>query len=269
MAEGVRSSLTCPLIANGKPVGFLFFSSHQLNAYQDAHVDRFMRIARQLSFIVDKGRCYEEVSGTRLRLANLLNELLPKGIPEQLARGDGRAATAFDEATVLFADIVGFSSWSRRMKPAAVVEFLNGIFTEFDHLARKCSVQKISTHGDSYLAVAGVPTPTESHAESAATLALAMRTAVRSFTLPGGGQLSLRIGIHTGPLLAGIIGEHVYHYDVWGQTVNFASRLESSSDSGRIQISAQTCSRLRHRFQCRERGVVDIKDFGPHKTYWL
>lgn len=270
LAEGMRSSLTCPLIANGKPVGFLFFSSSAPHAYQPVHVERFMRVAMRLSLIVEKGRCYEETARAHARLAGLLDGLIPPAVHSRLVPGgESHVADSFADVTVMFADLVRFSEWSACMAPERVVELLNRIFSRFDRMVSRFALQKVGTQGDSYLVVAGAPVHRINHAEAAAALSLAIQRTLAWFRQTEKLPITARIGIHTGPVVAGIIGRTVHRYDIWGQTVNLASRLESTAEPGTIQVSDETRKRLTSRFELEERGLIKLKGFGLKRTHWL
>lgn len=218
--------------------------------------------------VTERKEADRAIAAERARVDQILNELLPP-VVDRLKTEKRFVADAFEEISVLFADLVGFTKWTASMRPEHVVELLNRIFTEFDRLAGRHGVQKISTQGDGYLAVAGVPAHRPDHAEAAADLALEMCQAIRQFTTPRGEPISMRIGIHTGPAMAAIIGQHAYHYDVWGSTVNLASRMESSGKAGCIQVSRQTYERLRKQFRFEKRGSIWVKGIGLQKTYWL
>lgn len=268
--EGMRSSLTCPLVANGKPIGFLFFSSRAFDAYRKVHVERFMRIAQRLSLIVEKARCYEETTRINARLATLMDSMLPPSIHQQLVPGkEELLAESIEDATILFADLVGFSSWSLQIPPERVVGLLNKLFSNFDRLVRRHGLCKIGTQGDSYLVIGGAPIRRPNHLESAASLAIAIQRVLANTRVSESLPVTARIGIHVGPVVAGVIGRLVHRYDVWGGTVNMASRLESTAEPGAIQVSEPVYVRLQRRFILDERGWVDLKGFGPQRTYWL
>ncbi len=219
--------------------------------------------------VTERKEADRAIAAERARVDQILNDLLPPLVVDRLKTEQRFVADAFEEISVLFADLVGFTKWTASMRPEHVVELLNRVFTEFDRLARRHGVQKISTQGDGYLAVAGVPAHRPDHADAAADLALEMCQAIRQFTTPHGEPISMRIGIHTGPAMAAIIGQHAYHYDVWGSTVNLASRMESSGKAGCIQVSRQTYERLRKQFRFEKRGSIWVKGIGLQKTYWL
>jgi class 3 adenylate cyclase len=197
----------------------------------------------------------------------LLHNMLPPPIAERLKREAATIADSVDSVTVLFADIVGFTGLSQQMEPAALVELLNRVFTIFDQLAERHGVEKVKTIGDAYMAVGGLTIARPDHAAAVAALALDMRAALTKIPLASG--LSMRIGIHSGPVVAGVIGKSKYVYDLWGDTVNTASRMESHGKEGAIQISEATREALGAAFAVEERGVVEIKGKGAMRTYWL
>jgi len=267
--EGMRSSLTCPLVAMGKPVGFLFFSSRSPGAYRDVHVDTFLALSGQLSVILEKGRLYEQILHEQARSERLLLNVLPEPIALRLKGGAEVIADQAEDATVLFADIAGFSSLAARVPPATLVAFLDGFFSELDEIAARCGVEKIKTIGDAYLAVAGVPRARADHARAAADMALEAMDAARRLARPDGEPLLLRIGLHSGPVVAGVIGQSRLVYDLWGDTVNVARRMEAQGTPGRIQLSWATRDRLGDAFRLSERGLVPIKGGGEVRTFWL
>jgi adenylate cyclase len=215
-----------------------------------------------------------ELAGQLLRMEQekserLLLNVLPKQIAPLLKEGRQRVAERFAEASVLFADLVGFTPLSAKIPPAEMVELLNAYFSRFDELADRYGVEKIRTIGDSYMAAAGVPVPQADHAERLARLALEMCRFIEERPLSGRQPIQFRIGINSGPLVAGVIGHQRFHYDVWGDTVNIASRMESQGVAGRIQIAEPTYELLRGAFRCVPRGVVQIKGRGELRTWFL
>ena len=269
LQEGMRSSLTCPLIARGKTIGFLFFSSIEAHKYQPGHIRTFMRVARRLSAIADKARLHDELLHERQRSETLLYNVLPRRVADRLKSDTTCVAETFDEATVLFADLVSFCKWSADLAPESLVSSLNKVFSRFDQIARRHGVEKISTVGDAYLAVCGMPVHREDHAAAMAHFALALNEAIGEFRLPGCEALSLRIGIHTGPVVAGVVGQRTFRYDVWGPTVNLASRLQSAADPGQILVSRQTRDRLDGVFALADHGQLEVKGLGSHRAYAL
>ncbi len=199
----------------------------------------------------------------------LLLNILPKPIALRLKQQERIIADSFKEVSVLFADIVGFTSLSTRLSPHELVEMLNEIFTVFDGLTARHGLEKIKTIGDNYMAVGGLPVPRPDHAEAAAQLALDMQREIPRFTLKNGDPFNMRIGINSGPVVAGVIGTSKFIYDLWGDTVNIASRMESHAPLGGIQVSAATRELLRDKFIFEERGMIPVKGRGPMPLYLL
>jgi len=208
------------------------------------------------------------------KVERLLHNILPEEIADRLKESEEAIADGFESVTVLFADIVGFTPLSAQLEPKELVGLLDQIFTEFDRLAEKYGVEKIKTIGDAYMVAAGIPTPREDHAEAAAKMALDMRNVIKRVSKQRGGTLEVRIGLHSGPVVAGVIGQRKFIYDLWGDTVNTASRMEAHGMPGAIQLSEETRALLdnasaKKRFKIESRGTVDIKGKGPMTTFWL
>ena len=197
----------------------------------------------------------------------LLLNILPEPIAARLRAGERVIADRVDEATLLFADIVGFTVLSSRMSPTDVVSLLNDVFSLFDRLVDRYDLEKIKTIGDAYMVVGGLPGQPDHHVERVAAMAIDLCEEVGR--VAGRPELQFRVGIHTGPLIAGVIGVKKFIYDVWGDTVNIASRMESHSIPGRIQVTAAVRDRLEGRFTFEERGIVDIRGKGPMPTWFL
>jgi class 3 adenylate cyclase len=205
----------------------------------------------------------------RERSERLLLNVLPAPIAARLKRAEGVIADEFSDVTVLFADIVDFTRRSERVAPERVVEALNDLFSAFDRLARQRGLEKIKTIGDAYMVVGGLPEPRPDHAEAVADLALAMRAELAGRSDPTGQPLQVRIGIATGPVVAGVIGTTRFSYDLWGDTVNTASRMESQGVPGCIQVSGRTWERLRDRYRLERRGPIPVKGKGVVVTWFL
>jgi class 3 adenylate cyclase len=202
------------------------------------------------------------------RSDDLLRNVLPADVVTRLKDDQTRIADDIPSASVLFADVVGFTPMSATMSPAELVDLLDDVFTTYDAFAAELGLEKIKTIGDAYMVAAGVPTPRGDHAEAIAELAIRMRD--HAATTPfRGRQLSLRIGIDSGPLTAGVIGTHRFAYDLWGDTVNTASRMESGAPPGCIQVTPATCALIRDRFVCEPRGTIDVKGKGSMETFIL
>lgn len=201
------------------------------------------------------------------RSESLLLNILPRLIVEKLKKGDEMIASHYKEATVLFADIVGFTGLAERLDTRELIYFLNSVFCQFDGLAEKHGLEKIKTVGDAYMAVAGVPEPNLSHAIAAVAMAVEMQSEMIGLSEQLGFPVQLRIGIHTGPLVAGVIGRKKFAYDVWGDTVNTASRLESHSQPGNILVSALTRRHIGTCFKCSDVKSISIKGKGKILSY--
>jgi PAS domain S-box-containing protein len=199
----------------------------------------------------------------------LLLNILPEPIASQLKENQGSIAENFNDVTILFADLVGFTPLSARLKPIELVNLLNEIFSTFDELAEQLELEKIKTIGDAYMVAAGLPVPRYDHAEAIAEMALAMQAKLHGFRSKLGENLQIRTGINTGAVVAGVIGTKKFIYDLWGDAVNIASRMESSGDPGRIQVTAATCERLKHKYRFEKRGTIHVKGKGEMETYWL
>ena len=205
------------------------------------------------------------------RSEELLTNAIPISIAARLKHGDERIADAYPNTTVLFADLVGFTPWAGRTDPAAVVTFLDDLFSRFDALAATCGVEKIKTIGDSYMAVAGAPEPRADHADAAMTLARGMLGILADAGARTGVELQLRIGLASGSVVGGVIGQKRILFDLWGDTVNVASRMESSGVPGRIQVAPSTWALLHGStaLSFEEREPLDVKGLGQMTTYLL
>ncbi|WP_394822631.1 adenylate/guanylate cyclase domain-containing protein [Pendulispora albinea] len=200
----------------------------------------------------------------------LLLNILPAKIAERLKREQGRTiADGFAQVTVLFSDIVGFTKMAERLAPSEVVRRLNAIFSTFDDMADRLGLEKIKTIGDAYMVAGGLPTSKDDHAHAVSEMALEMCRYMEEFSRELGEPVRVRIGVHTGPVVAGVIGKKKFIYDVWGDTVNTASRMESHGIEGRIQVTEATYERIKDHYDLEERGEIDVKGKGLMKTYWL
>jgi guanylate cyclase len=203
------------------------------------------------------------------RAESLLLNILPRSIAEKLKAEPQTIADQFTAASVLFADVVDFTPHSEHLSPAEVVGVLDHLFSYFDALAERYGLEKIKTIGDCYMVAAGVPNPRPDHASALALMALDMVDAMRSGRAMGELGLDLRIGINSGPVVAGVIGRKRFLYDLWGDAVNTASRMESHGTPGHIQITQATYELLKDEFECEPRGTVTIKGKGDMETWYL
>lgn len=211
----------------------------------------------------------KQIETEREKSERLLLNVLPKPIAERLKQGETVIADSFQDVTVLFADLVGFTSLSLDISPVQLVDLLNEIFSAFDVMAAELGLEKIKTIGDAYMAVAGLPVPRPDHAEAAAELSLRMQEEIKRFNARYHHSIRIRVGIHTGPVVAGIIGRDKFAYDLWGDTVNTASRMESHAVPGKIQVSPATHERLKAKYRFESRGEVEIKGIGRMHTFLL
>lgn len=205
----------------------------------------------------------------RNRSDRLLHVMLPRPIAEQLRDRDGAIADRHTGVTVLFADLAGFTPWAAQRDPGEVIAVLEQVFARFDALVAAAGAEKIKTIGDAYMTMAGAPVPRHDHAAVMAGLALAFRAEVARLREETGIPLDVRIGLHSGPVIAGVIGTLRFSYDIWGDTVNTASRMESHGEPGRIQLTAETRGALGDAFATEPRGVIDVKGKGAMPTWWL
>jgi guanylate cyclase len=210
-------------------------------------------------------RLMGELDQERRRSHDLLLNVLPQPIIDRLNAGEALIADRYDDVAVVFSDFVGFTALSSRTPVTSLVADLNALFSRFDAACQEFGVEKIKTIGDAYLAAAGLPGTRADHLVAAAELALAMRDAVRA----AGGEWKVRIGIHAGPVVAGVLGHRKFVYDLWGDTVNVASRLETTSEPDHIQVSEAVAVGLRDRFDLESRGPVELKGKGATAAYFL
>lgn len=240
----------------------------------DRLADAFNSMATQLQQSFEEleqrvERRTAELRKEKERSELLLLNILPSRVADQLKDSNESPAEQFEEATILFADIVGFTSLAAQLEPLELINCLNQVFSTFDRLAEKHHLEKIKTIGDAYMVVGGVPVPQSNHAESVADMALEMRSSMAHALGPLGERLEIRIGINTGPVIAGVIGTKKFIYDLWGDAVNIASRMESHGVPGSIQVTDSTYERLKDRYHFEERGSIHIKGRGEMNTYWL
>lgn len=212
---------------------------------------------------------HELLAQEQAKTESVLLNILPKVISQRLKSGETLIADAHNDVTVLFADLVGFTTLSNGISAEKLVSMLNDIMSAFDLIANQEGVEKIKTIGDCYMLASGIPLARPDHAPAVVRTALAMLAALESFNQQQGAQLQIRVGIHSGPVVAGVIGVHKYTYDLWGGTVNIASRMESTGLPGRIQVSTATAQLIRDDYTLESRGPVSIKGIGEVETFLI
>lgn len=220
-------------------------------------------------FVRGKNQALELLRLEQEKSERLLLNVLPKEIAPALKDGQDNIAEYYPEASVLFADIVGFTQLSARMNPREMVAILNDIFSYFDTLVEQYGLEKIRTIGDNYMVASGVPVPRKDHAAALADMAVDLRQHIRQLPEYYGMKIDFRVGINSGPLVAGVIGRKKFHYDIWGDTVNIASRMESTGEPGRVQITTATYGLIHHHFHCTPRGTILVKGKGEMQTWYL
>ena len=268
-AVGLKAAFGVPILADNQVLAILIFYREKALPCQPRLLELVSAVATQLGSLIQRKQAEAALKLQQEQTEKLLLNILPKPIAERLQKEQKLIADHFDDVSVLFADLVGFTEFCAQKTPTQLVEILNGIFSEFDRLSELHGLEKIKTIGDAYMVVGGLPTPREDHSEAIALLALDMQAALRRFNVTIGENFQLRIGLHSGSVVAGIIGISKFSYDLWGDTVNIASRMESNGLPGKIQVTAGTYERLKEQFVFEERGQILVKGKGKMLTYWL
>jgi class 3 adenylate cyclase len=238
-------------------------------------LDRFDRQLQSLELINRQNSnlmqaLMADLDAEKAESERLLLNILPEAIAQKLKANPGEAiAERFDSVSVLFSDIVGFTPLSETLSPEEMVEWLNEVYSDFDALVQEHDVEKIRTIGDGYMVAAGVPFERVDHAVALARLALDMRAQFEALPPVHGHKAEVRIGINSGPLVGGIIGTHKFQYDIWGDTVNTAARMESHGVPGRIHVSTATYNLVKDHFTCEPRGTIDVKGKGEMETWFV
>lgn len=218
---------------------------------------------------LEKKDLYDQLREEREKSEALLLNILPEPIAERLKAGESVIADDFPDVSVLFADIVNFTPLAATVDPDNLIMLLNEIFSRFDRIVENYGLEKIKTIGDSYLVVGGLLRQIEDHSKAVAYLALDMMDAIEDINRSTGNELALRIGIHVGPVVAGVVGTSKFFYDLWGDTVNVANRMETHGEVGQIHITRALAERLADEFELEERDPLDVKGIGEMQTYFL
>lgn len=223
------------------------------------------------SFYLKMTDYQKELSIEKEKSESLLLNILPPSISEELKNGGEAKARGYASASVIFVDIVGFSKMSKLLTPGELVLQLDTYFRVFDDIVEKHNVEKIKTIGDAYLAVAGIPEESFTHASDAVAAALDMQKSVAIINKQGiiRQPFQLRIGVHSGPLITGVVGKKKFTYDIWGDTVNIAARMEQHGEPGQINISESTFNLVQHKYKCTPRGKISAKNVGELEMYFV
>ncbi|XWK88696.1 MAG: adenylate/guanylate cyclase domain-containing protein [Phormidium sp.] len=266
---GLSSAFAFPILHEKEVLGVMCFFSCQRQECDDHLLQTMVTIGNQIGQFMQRERAELALRHEQEQTEHLLLNILPYKIAQRLKRHPSTIADYFSEVSVMFADIVGFTKLSSRVSATELVEILNEIFSEFDQLAEKHNLEKIKTIGDAYMVVAGLPKSREDHAIAIAEMALDMQASIAQYNEETNNSLSMRIGINSGDVVAGVIGTKKFTYDLWGDTVNIASRMESHGLPGKIQITEATYQYLRDRYLFEQRGHIEIKGKGEMLTYFL
>jgi adenylate cyclase len=266
---GLNSAFGFPIQSGGEVLGVITLFSREVRPPDPDLLQTMVVIGSQLSQFIQRKQAEIALQQQQEQTEQLLLNVLPEPIVNRLKQEPGTIAEHFSEATVLFADLVDFTHFAARLSPIQLVDLLNQIFSAFDRLCELHELEKIKTIGDAYMVVGGLPTRRADHAHAIAAMALDMQTELARFNAIHAQNLSMRIGIHSGPVVAGVIGIKKFTYDLWGDTVNTASRMESQGLAEQIQVTAATHKYLQDHYHFQERGHILIKGKGEMMTYLL
>lgn len=269
LRAALREGKSCTVIlSNYRKDGRRFWNELSISPIYDnaGNLTHFVGIQMD---VTERKKAQEALHAQQEQTEKLLLNILPEPIAQQLKQHPITIADSFEDVSVLFADLVGFTELSAQRSAKELVEMLNVIFSKFDQLAEKHGLEKIKTIGDAYMVVAGLPTPRPDHAAAIAEMALDMQQAISEVSADIGEPISIRIGINSGPVVAGVIGLKKFSYDLWGDTVNTASRMESLGIPDAIQVTEQTYQQLKDKYWFEELGVIAVKGKGEMLTYLL
>ncbi len=267
-AEDITSTIKCIELGAEdylpKPFNPVLLKARISSCYEKKRV----RLLEQLR-LEEVTREKQLLEAEQMKTEKLMLNILPRPIAERLKRGEKNIAGSYPDVTILFSDLVGFTSMASVTSATDLVRLLNDLFTRFDKRADAIGLEKIKTIGDAYMAVGGLPIPRGDHANLCAEMALGMFDDLRAFNKENGKELNMRIGIDSGPVVAGVIGFTKFSYDLWGNAVNMASRMESTSQPGKIQVSKGTYETLQESYFFKEAGEVMVKGIGMMPTHFL
>lgn len=265
----LRSAFAFPIYNGNEMFGVMTFYRYKQQPPDEHLLQMLTATGNQLGQFMKRKEAEIALHQQQAQTERLLRNILPNPIVERLKASADTIADTFEEVTVLFADIVGFTKLATQLSAIELVEQLNVVFSAFDELSDRHGLEKIKTIGDAYMVVGGLPQPNVDHAIAIAEMALDMQERMAHLNLARKASVGIRIGINTGPVVAGVIGMKKFSYDLWGDTVNIASRMESHGEPGRIQVSASTYERLCDRYHLTPRGQIPVKGRGEMLTYWL
>ncbi len=269
LREGLKVAFGFPIPGDEKILGVMLFFAREEQPSDTDLLKTMTAIGSQLGQFIKRKQAEEALRHQQEKTDRLLLNILPEPIADRLKQEPSTIAEDFTDVTVLFADIVGFTQISSYLSPIQLVSLLNQIFSAFDRLTERYGLEKIKTIGDAYMVVGGLPLPRKDHADAIADMAIEMMAAIDRFNEKNNQRFSIRIGIHSGAVVAGVIGIKKFIYDLWGDTVNTASRMESHGLAGRIHVSDATYQLLKDRYSFEHRGAIHVKGKGEMTTYFL
>ena len=269
LKQGLQGAFGFPIQSEGQILGVMIFLSQKTQKLDEDLTKLMTTIGNQIGEFINRKKAEEALIREQEKTESLLLNILPESIAERLKQQNHTIANSFDNVTVLFADLVGFTELSSQLSPIEVVEMLNTIFSEFDYLTEKHRLEKIKTIGDAYMVVGGLPHPSPNSAEAIAEMALDILSVIANFNADHNQDFKIRIGINTGPVVAGVIGTKKFIYDLWGDTVNTSSRMESHGIPNKIQVTEASYQCLQDKYRFKKRGPIYIKGKGTMLTYIL
>lgn len=263
--EKAASVISIPLSLSNKMIGSICIMSDSINAYDTFHLEFLKSVSSYLSVAHENSGLFEDLNTEKKKSDELLLNILPSEIAEELKQTGGTKARLFENVTVLFTDFVNFTGIGEKLSPTELVDELHKNFTAFDAISEKHGLEKIKTIGDAYLAVCGLPNEIPDHAHRVAKAAIEIQDYIKKSK----SIFQIRIGIHSGSVVAGIVGSKKFAYDIWGDTVNTASRMESNSEAGKTNISSATNELIKDDFKCTYRGKIAAKNKGEIDMYFV
>jgi len=270
MVDGItaESVIAIPLGVSNKMIGAVTVLCSTKNTFNDFHLDFARSMASYVSVAIDNANLYEELDQEKQKSDELLLNILPFEVASELKKTGRSEAKQYENVTVIFTDFVNFTGISESLSPKRLVEEIDLYFQAFDTIIESHKLEKIKTIGDAYLAVCGLPNSDENHAVNIVKSAIEINEFVKNQRRKGG-LFDIRLGIHSGPVVAGIVGVKKFAYDIWGDTVNLASRMESNSEPGKINISGATYELVKDYFNCQYRGKIEVKNKGMIDMYFV